>query len=276
MASIESSYRSFLQCINEERWQALLNYASSPLNLNGENVLPLSAFADKIKAAGRTELVVDAITVDERTRRLGATVLTKYQPKGTTDKTISFIEHHLIWVEDDGKISKMGTMLDHDELHRQLSDPSYSSTPDLIGDYGTVAGRAISTRELEETYRAYIGCINAQTMEAKLSKFCHPEVIHNAKTHSLEQYRLLIQEAFTAVPNIVFGIDTVIADEKVQRVAVRLEFTGTPTGKLAGIEPTGRSVRFYEYVTYYFEGGKIARVWSIVDWQSYRKQLSQK
>ncbi|KAI3336305.1 SnoaL-domain-containing protein [Xylariaceae sp. AK1471] len=275
MASVETIYRSFIQCINEERWQDLLHFASSPLSFNGQDVSLPEAFADIIKAGGRIQLDLDVITVDERTWRLGATVLAKLQPaRGAANNTVEFMQQHLTWVKD-GKITKVDDMVDYDDLGRQLSDPSYSPTPDLIGGYGGVTGKRLSTRELEETYRAYIGCINAQTMATDLPKFCHPQVIHNTKPLSLEEYRLLIQEAFTAIPDIVFGIDTVVADEGAQRIAVRLEFTGTPTGKFADAEPTGRSVRFYEYVTYYLRDGKIARVWSIVDWQSFRRQLSQ-
>jgi predicted ester cyclase len=217
------------------------------LYINGKAISSPEAFRDQTKA-GRVHLDVDAITVDEQTRRLGVSILVKFTTANSAvNRTIKFIEQHLIWVEND-KISKMATMMDRDSLQRQLSDPIYSPTPDLIGDrHGDVAEKKLSTRELEETYRAYVGCINAQTMKSGLPTFCHPQVIHNTKQLSLEEYLALIQDAFTAVPDIVFGIDTVVADELAQRIAVRLEFTGTPTGTLAGVEPTGRSGEFYLY-----------------------------
>jgi predicted ester cyclase len=241
MANSETIYRSFVQCINEERWGDLLNFASSPLNLNGQDVSLPEAFADKIKAAGRLQLKLDAITVDKQTWRLGATVLAKLQAaNGARKDTAEFMQQHLIWAKD-GKITKIDDMVDNDDLGRQLSDPGYSPTPDLIGDHGGVTGKKLSTRELEETYRAYIGCINAQKMATGLQNFCHSQVVHNTKALSIEEYRLLIQQAFTAIPDIVFAIDTVVADEEAQRVAVRIELTGTPTGQLAGADPTGSS-----------------------------------
>ncbi|KAI0428056.1 hypothetical protein F5Y09DRAFT_314296 [Xylaria sp. FL1042] len=276
MASPASIFRSFIECLNEARWQDLTNFASFPLDFNEEDINAPEALADKFKAVGRGQLDIDAITVDEQTQRLGATLVVKLHLAEAATRDLTERRQIITWAEN-GKISKVATLVDDDDLQRQLSEPGYVSTPDLIATYSPSTTRTtLSTRELEDTYRAYISCINAQTMATDLPRFCHPHVIHNAKRLSLEEYRLLIQEAFTAVPDIVFGIDTVVADERAQRVAVRLEFTGTPTGKLAGAEPTGRSVRFYEYVTYAFRDGRIDRVWSIVDWKSYRQQLLQK
>ncbi|RYO77695.1 hypothetical protein DL766_002840 [Monosporascus sp. MC13-8B] len=110
-------------------------------------------------------------------------------------------------------------------------------------------------------------------MESKLPIFRHPQVLHNNKALALDNYRQLMQDAITAIPDINFGVHTLIADEEAQRVAVRLEFTGTPVKAIRDIQPTGRPVHFAEHVTYQFREGKIARVWSLVDWVSYREQL---
>ncbi|KAI1748296.1 SnoaL-domain-containing protein [Xylaria castorea] len=276
MASIETILRSYVQCVNEERWQDLTKIATFPLNVNGKELSDPEAFADIIRTAGRLRITIDAITLGEETQRLGATVLAKLQLRDDSNRTIQFVEQWILWVAN-GKISKLGTIPDHDEMERQLSDPSYVSSPDLISTYDPGhEDTKLSTRELEDTYRAYIGCINARTTAADLPKFCHPHVIHNANRLSLGEYRLLMEDAIAAIPDLFYGINTLIVDENVQRLAVRLEFTGTPTGRFAGAEPNGRSVRFYEYVTYYFRDGKIDRVWSIVDFKSYRRQLSQK
>ncbi|KAI1312074.1 SnoaL-like polyketide cyclase-domain-containing protein [Xylaria venustula] len=274
MTAIEQTFRSFVGCINEERWQDIPNFASFPLDCNGEHIRNPEALADKVKSAEHLKLDIDAVTADEQAQRLGATLVAKSHPtKPASDETKYRAEKRqsIIWVKN-GKISKVATLVDDgNDVQRQ---PGY---PDLIAGYTPEAAqKTLSTRELEDTYRAYISCINAQTMATDLPRFCHPRVTHNAKRLSLEEYRLLIQEAFTAIPDIVFGIDTVVADERAQRVAVRLQFTGTPTGRISGAEPTGRNVRFSEFVTYAFRDGKIDRVWSIVDWKSYRQQLLKK
>ncbi|KAI0392211.1 SnoaL-domain-containing protein [Xylariaceae sp. FL0594] len=279
MPSVEGLYRSFIQCINDQQWDEGLAHPSATLNHNGRE-MPITEDAIKElgKASGASviQLTVDAVTVDEQSQSLGAIVRVRVQQPDNTGKAIA--SQHLVWTED-GRISKMATMLDLDELlqrRRQLSDPGHhrpaaaalldssSSSSDHhhgIADSGELRLK-LSRRELEETYRAYIGCINAHE---GLSRFCHDAVTHNGKTYyPLDEYRALMEDAFAAVPDLVFAIDDddgVVVDEAAQRVAVRIEFTGTPTGVLAGVEPTGRSVRFYEYVTYQFQDGKIDTVW---------------
>ncbi|KAI1146494.1 SnoaL-domain-containing protein [Nemania diffusa] len=276
MSSIQSILRSYVHCINEERWQDLNTIATFPLSVNGRELSDPEDFADIIRAAGRLRITIDAITVGEATHLLAATVLAKLQPKDHIDRTIQFVEQWLLWVAT-GKISKLSTIPDHDEMERQFSDPSYVSSPDLISAFNPGhEDTKLSTRELEDTYRAYIGCINARTTAADLPKFCHSHVVHNANRLSLGEYRLLMEDAIAAIPDLLFGINTLVVDEKAQRLAVRIELTGTPTCKFAGAEPNGRSVRFYEHVTYHIRDGKIDRVWSIVDFKSYRRQLSQK
>ncbi|KAI1419807.1 SnoaL-like polyketide cyclase-domain-containing protein [Xylaria sp. FL1777] len=279
MATIESTFRSYIECINEERWQDLPKFVSFPLDFNGEEIHAPEAFADKVAAAGYLQHEIDAVTVDEDAQRLGATLVAKLLPaEAATNKTSNLTarKQSMVWAKN-GKIYKVATIVDDDDVQRQLSEPGYVSAPDLIATYspGATGKKTLSTRELEDIYRAYISCINAQTTATDLPRFCHPNVVHNTRRLPLDQYRLLMQDAFTAIPDIVFGIDTVVADERAQRVAVRLQFTGTPTGTFAGAEPTGRSVRFGEFVTYSFRDGKIDRVWSIVDWKTYRQQLQQ-
>lgn len=250
MATVEELFKSYTGCINEERWQDLPNFVSFPLDLNGEDIPTPEAIADKIKTTGRLRLDTDAITVDEETRRLGANSLVTLQiVKDGRDKTVEFTQQSIIWAAN-GKISKIATLSDHDALQRQLSEPNYVAAPDLIRTHQQHAHEdddattRLSKRELEATYRAYIRCINAQTMEADLPTFCHAHVVHNATRHPLREYRRLMEDAFDAVPDIVFGADAVVADEAAQRVAVRIELAGTPTGRLAGAEPTGRGGEF--------------------------------
>ncbi|KAI2465305.1 SnoaL-domain-containing protein [Annulohypoxylon bovei var. microspora] len=277
MTDIEEIYRCTIKCVNEQKWEDLPRYMSSHLIRNGQDYTPES-YAAEIKLVGggaSVELTVDALTIDQKSQRIAATILVKAEV--TSNQHVLFTEQQFIWFAD-GKISTMLTLADGDEERRQLSDPEYRYAPDLISAQPPpsqpVAAAKLSAGELEEKYRAYIGCINEQTMETDLHEFCHPQAIHNTKTLTRDQYRLLIQEARTAVPDIIFGLHTVIVNEETQRVASRLEFTGTPVGPMAGAKPNGRSVSFCEHATYLFQEGKIVRVWSIVDWASYRRQLS--
>ena len=196
---------------------------------------------------------------------------------GPTNKVLHFMEQRLNWFTPEGKLSRTIALADRDAIQRQLSDPQdgYALEPDLISTQVDEGG-SVGTEpdgNLETIYKAYLDCINQRTMQADLPEFCHPHVFHNGRALPLDQYRMLMQDAITAIPDINFGLDTIIADRTAQRIAVRLEFTGTPIKAIAGVEPTGRPVRFAEHVTYQFRNGKIHRVWSQVDWVSYRQQL---
>ncbi|KAI1443388.1 SnoaL-domain-containing protein [Annulohypoxylon stygium] len=286
MADIEQIYRCIVKSVNERKWEDLPRYMTSHLIRNGQDYTPES-YAAEIKLFGgggaSVELTVDALIVDQASQRLAATVLVKAELGSASSdggaQQISSTEQQFLWFED-GKVSTLFTLADGEELRRQKSDPEYQYAPDLISLHSPpapshqVAGAKLSAGELEASYREYIGCINTQTMETGLHKYCHYQVIHNTKTLTRDQYRLLIQEARTAVPDIVFNVRIVIADEASQLVAARLEFSGTPVGVMAGAKPNGRGVSFCEHVTYLFQDGKISRVWSIVDWESYRQQLT--
>lgn len=126
---------------------------------------------------------------------------------------------------------------------------------------------------LEQTYRNYIACINAKTMTVDLPKFCHHIVTHNYKSLTLSQYQSLMSDAQDCIQDLYFDIVTLIVDEEKQCLAAELQFTGMPVKRWEGIEPNGKWVEFGEHVFYWFAEGKIKSVRSIVDVESYRRQM---
>ncbi|KAI1333480.1 SnoaL-domain-containing protein [Xylariaceae sp. FL0016] len=276
---MDTIFRGMVQCMNEKRWVDFPKYFSSPYAKNGQQ-FTAETHAAQLQTVGDFELTVDAITVDGVSQQcVAANVIAKFHPskdflgKEPEGKVLVFSEQSFNWYTGN-KLSKTLLLADHDAMQRQLSETSQPGhIADLISAHRGIGKKKVPARELEQIYRAYIGCINAQTMTTDLPRFCHSQVVHNAKTLSTDEYRLLIEEAFDAVPDITFDLAIVVADEETQRVAARIEFTGTPVGVMAGAVPNGQSVKFCEHVTYAFDDGKIARVWSLVDWTSYRQQL---
>ncbi|KAI0016312.1 SnoaL-domain-containing protein [Xylariomycetidae sp. FL0641] len=293
---LPSRYRAFVQCMNEGRWQGFRDYAHSTLTHNSREFTP-ETYAAHVQSVGDFELTVDAITTDRASNRLAANLAVTFRPAirlmgvDPNGQDLTFTEQHFVWFTDHGKVAKVLMVADHDAIEGQLtgraspgSAGNAGNALDLLGSHGLghslglgldVSGSSgnLPAPELEQTYRAYIACINARTMETELARFCHQRVVHNTKTLSLDQYRQLMKDAFAAIDGIEFALHTVIADEATQRVAARIEFHGTPVAKFAGVEANGRSVSFAEHVTYQFEAGRIARVWSLVDWASYRQQM---
>lgn len=159
--------------------------------------------------------------------------------------------------------------------------PRTSSSP---SPYPPSAGQAPPSprpQSLADTYGAYIAAINARTLAHSLPDFCHPTVTHNGRALSLATYRRLMEDAQDSIRALVFSVADLLVDEARGMVAARLAFRGVAVGEFAGVRPmedgkggeVGREVRFGEIVFYWFEGGRIREVVSLVDLDAYRTQV---
>ena len=75
----------------------------------------------------------------------------------------------------------------------------------------------------------------------------------------------LIDKGISAIPDVQFSIHNVVANQDTRRVFIRLEYHCTLTKEIAELVPNCQAVRFAEHSIYQFEGGKISRMWAIVD-----------
>lgn len=142
-----------------------------------------------------------------------------------------------------------------------------------------VAGTGTATKRapLAETYSQYIKAFMADEAEALapdtgLPRFLHQPVCHNGRPFNLDEYHNLGRAARHAIPDIQCEVVGLAADEERQIVAARLEFAGTMVRPFAGVpapQPEegkgGRPVRIGEIVFYWFDGGRIREVVSMVD-----------
>ncbi|MBR0839333.1 ester cyclase [Bradyrhizobium liaoningense] len=124
--------------------------------------------------------------------------------------------------------------------------------------------------ELADLYRNYIACLNRQDWPA-LGQFVHDDVVHNARPLGLSGYRAMLEQDFREIPDLHFNIALLICDPP--RIACRLAFDCTPSGKFLGLDVNGRRVSFCENVFYDFHDGKIRRVWSVIDKAAIEAQL---
>ncbi|KAK7703461.1 hypothetical protein SLS64_009131 [Diaporthe eres] len=128
----------------------------------------------------------------------------------------------------------------------------------------------ITKRPLAETYKEYIQTFmaDATTATARLPHFLHQPVTHNTHPLTITEYHNLGQVVRDAIPDLGCEIVDLIADEERQVVAARLEFAGTLVRPFAGApQPPagGRAVKIGEVVFYWFDGGRIREVVSLVD-----------
>ncbi|KAG6368935.1 hypothetical protein INS49_003153 [Diaporthe citri] len=135
----------------------------------------------------------------------------------------------------------------------------------------TASDTTTTRRALAETYREYVRTFMADpaTATARLPHFLHQPVTHNTHPLTVLEYHNLGQAVRDAIPDLGCEIVDLVADGARQVVAARLEFAGTLVRPFAGAQPPaeggGRFVRIGEVVFYWFDGGRIREVVSLVD-----------
>jgi predicted ester cyclase len=123
---------------------------------------------------------------------------------------------------------------------------------------------------LADLYRSYIGCLNAQDW-SRLGHFVHDDAIHNDRKIGLSGYRKMLETDFIDIPDLYFDVQTLLSDPP--HIASRIVFNCAPKGTFLGLPVNGRKVTFAENVIYQFRGGKIAKVWSVIDKAAIEAQL---
>lgn len=130
--------------------------------------------------------------------------------------------------------------------------------------------------ELKDFYRSYIHAVNANLSESALAVFVQGEVVHNGRCLSLSQYVGLIDQSSSAFHDMTAAVVELYAgaEQDADIIIARLAWSGTLKTALQGVEPNGNSATFSEVVFYKLELGRIKRVWSVVDWDAFRAQMS--
>jgi predicted ester cyclase len=82
----------------------------------------------------------------------------------------------------------------------------------------------------------------------------------------------MLESDTRATPDLQFVPEILITADQV--VSCRLFFQCIPRHAFLGFEPTGRRVSFAEHAFYRFENGRIVQVWSVIDKQAVREQVS--
>ena len=126
------------------------------------------------------------------------------------------------------------------------------------------------TNDLEARYRAYLDVLNERRLD-DLVHFVQDELSYNGKTMTRRQYQDLIAADITAIPDLIFDAQIVVASG--DNVACRLVFDCTPQHEFLGFSPNGERLIFAEHVFYHFRGGRIAAVSSLIDRSAIQAQL---
>ncbi len=115
-------------------------------------------------------------------------------------------------------------------------------------------------------------------LDAGLAAYAPDFVYHNRMLATLpevppgpEIMRKMIAMTRRAFPDMDYTIDQLVADD--DRVAVLYTWTGSHTGEMAGLPPTGRRVTATGAIFCRVAGGKIVEQWDIDDRFDVMQQL---
>ncbi|WNF01160.1 ester cyclase [Streptomyces luomodiensis] len=125
--------------------------------------------------------------------------------------------------------------------------------------------------DLENRYREYLTCLNERRFH-DLSEFVHNPVVHNDRTLSITEFQDLLRRDAAEIPDLHYAIERLVVQG--EQVACRIRFDCTPAASFRGIPPTGRPISFVEHVFYRYQDGRIAEIWSLIDMEAIREQLT--
>jgi len=125
--------------------------------------------------------------------------------------------------------------------------------------------------ENKDIYLKYIDCLNSRRLD-DIAEFAHDELTYNRKLITLKDYKDMLAENISDIPDLYFNIDLLVVNE--ETVACRLKFDCTPVEEFMGIRVNGKKVSFTEHVFYKLKDKKIIEVWSLIDKDAIRSQVS--
>jgi predicted ester cyclase len=129
----------------------------------------------------------------------------------------------------------------------------------------------MTNADLESRYRAYLDALNERRLD-DLVDYVEDELSYNGETMTRRQYQDLIAADITAIPDLFFDAQIIVASG--DQVACRLIFDCTPQREFLGFSPNGERLCFAEHVFYHFRDGRIAAVSSLIDFSAIEAQLS--
>jgi predicted ester cyclase len=124
---------------------------------------------------------------------------------------------------------------------------------------------------LADVYREYLACLNERRWD-ELGRFVAAEVQYNGEPLGLSGYRAMLEADTFAIPDLQFVPEILLADDQI--VSCRLFFDCRPQHPFLGFEPTGERISFPEHVFYRFDNRQIVEVWSVIDKDAIREQIS--
>ena len=275
-----SVYRGFVAACNEQRYQDVAQYLHNPCFHFGRFYTPES-YSEKLaqthQESGPIRVHIDYALPDDEQECVCSRVLVRCRPLrewlgfSPPKKDVVFSDTCFVWFID-GKISRIPLAMEWPAIMRQLQDPTAEYHFDSA-EIPRNPGRTVSAKELENTLKDYVQCLNAWNQDKEILDCLQPQVIINGVELTNKQFKHRITELIKTIPDLQVTLKTSLLDMPLQRAAAQLELVGRPIGPVEGIAPTGARIRVTESVIWEFQEGKLLRLWSIMDYITLRQQL---
>jgi predicted ester cyclase len=128
----------------------------------------------------------------------------------------------------------------------------------------------MSDPDLTQFYTRYIAAINAREFDF-VAGLIHEDVLMNGAPHKRADVLTSLRGIADAVPDYRWNVqDLFVVDD---RIAARLQNTGTPVKTFMGHAATGARVDFMEFASYKIRNGRFAEMWFLMDGDTVGRQL---
>ncbi|HWW85985.1 MAG TPA: ester cyclase, partial [Vicinamibacterales bacterium] len=132
-----------------------------------------------------------------------------------------------------------------------------------------------ATNRNKEAFVAICDIFNTGDLSNVNALLAHDYVDHDDLPPGVGQdvagFKQLVKMYRTALPDLRGSVEQVVAEGDL--VTGRVLTTGTNTGSLMGMPPTGKAVHFWEFHTVRFVNGKCVEHWGLVDMMTMMQQL---
>ena len=133
----------------------------------------------------------------------------------------------------------------------------------------------MSTEERKAMIRRVMDEVLNKGNIAVVDEIMAPDYVFHAadgtQINGLEAFKQFVSMICGAFPDIHYNVDDAACDGDI--VAIRTNFTGTNTGSLRGMPPTGKKVTMQEALFYRFEGNKSVEEWQFMNQLTLLQQL---
>ena len=124
--------------------------------------------------------------------------------------------------------------------------------------------------DLRDFYGRYIAALNDRDFETVRTLIA--DAVHvNGTPYKRENVIASLEGIVDAVPDFRWAVQDLFTQDN--RIAARLQDTGTPVKPFLGHEPTGATINIMEYGSYRVENGVFVDMWFLIDSATAGEQL---